>query len=209
MGIVLILALAAVLGAQDGPPMAILRGMLLKWDAAAGELSLRTADHRVWRCRFDQHTYLERDRAKVSADSIRAGEVVEMIADRRGGPAQCLAVTLSVIRTTGVVRAPIPRPPRLFLDNLWPRGNLTFAGLVRTVDTERLVVRTRASGDQTFRLRPDTSFAAAGLPAERVQLTPHTRVFVRAGRNWDGDIEAYQVIWGEILTPPRPYSTRP
>jgi hypothetical protein len=29
-------------------------------------------------------------------------------------------------------------------------------------------------------------------------LTVNTRVFVRAGRNLEGGIEAYQVVWGEI-----------
>ena len=34
-------------------------------------------------------------------------------------------------------------------------------------------------------------------------LKPNTRVFVRAGRNLDDDLEVYQVIWGEILEPNR------
>jgi hypothetical protein len=27
----------------------------------------------------------------------------------------------------------------------------------------------------------------------------NTHVFVRAGQSWDGFVEAYQVMWGEIL----------
>jgi hypothetical protein len=31
----------------------------------------------------------------------------------------------------------------------------------------------------------------------------NARVFVRAGRNLDDNIEAYQVMWGDILRPGR------
>jgi hypothetical protein len=29
----------------------------------------------------------------------------------------------------------------------------------------------------------------------------NTRVFVRAGKSFDNEVEAYQVVWGEILQP--------
>jgi len=35
-------------------------------------------------------------------------------------------------------------------------------------------------------------------------LKPNTRVFVRAGKDIYGEIEAYQVIWGAILQPDQP-----
>ena len=41
--------------------------------------------------------------------------------------------------------------------------------------------------------------AGSGLPLERSNLEPQTRIFVRAGRNLDGDVEAYTIVWGEIL----------
>ena len=36
----------------------------------------------------------------------------------------------------------------------------------------------------------------------------NARVFVRAGRNLDDRIEAYQVMWGDILVPPEPERRR-
>jgi len=36
---------------------------------------------------------------------------------------------------------------------------------------------------------------------EAADLKPNTRVFVRAGKNLEDQIEAYQIVWGEILQP--------
>jgi hypothetical protein len=36
---------------------------------------------------------------------------------------------------------------------------------------------------------------------EAADLKPNTRVFIRAGKNFEDQVEAYQVIWGEILHP--------
>ena len=33
---------------------------------------------------------------------------------------------------------------------------------------------------------------------------PTTRVFVRAGKNLDDQVEAYQIIWGDIMEPVNP-----
>jgi len=41
-------------------------------------------------------------------------------------------------------------------------------------------------------------------PVEAADLKPNTRVFVRAGKNLGDQIEAYQIIWGEILHPTQP-----
>ena len=49
----------------------------------------------------------------------------------------------------------------------------------------------------------DTRFREDGLRVEPSSLHSSTRVFVRAGKNLDGEIEAYEIVWGEILTPAR------
>jgi hypothetical protein len=36
---------------------------------------------------------------------------------------------------------------------------------------------------------------------EAAELKPNMRVFVKAGRTLYNEIEAYQVIWGQILMP--------
>jgi len=40
-----------------------------------------------------------------------------------------------------------------------------------------------------------------GQPAEVGSLRANLVVFVRAGKNLDQEVEAYQVVWGEILQP--------
>jgi hypothetical protein len=86
-------------------------------------------------------------------------------------------------------------------DDLFPRGDLTFAGIVARVGQDMLVLRTRAKGELRLLLRPDTRYVQDGVLADASGLGVNTRVFVRGGRNLDGDLEAYQVMWGEILRP--------
>ena len=50
-------------------------------------------------------------------------------------------------------------------------------------------------------VRNDTRFREDGLKVEQSSLHSSTRVFVRAGKNLDDQIEAYEIVWGEILTP--------
>jgi hypothetical protein len=64
-----------------------------------------------------------------------------------------------------------------------------------------LTLKTRA-GDYTLLRRADTLYIAQGMHADPLSLRVNMRVFVRAGRNLEGAIEAYQVVWGEILSPP-------
>ena len=51
-------------------------------------------------------------------------------------------------------------------------------------------------------MRTDTRFLAGGVRLDAAALPVNTRVFVRAGRSLDGGIEAYQVMWGEIVNVP-------
>jgi hypothetical protein len=73
--------------------------------------------------------------------------------------------------------------------------------MVLRVDGDGLVLRTRAAGEKWIRMRSDTRFRQDGLLVEAEKLHSSTRVFVRAGPSLDGEVEAYEVVWGEILTP--------
>jgi hypothetical protein len=68
-----------------------------------------------------------------------------------------------------------------------------------------MVLHTRLEGQKTILLRGDTRYLEGGTPADPADLKPNTRVFIRAGRNLEDQIEAYQIVWGQILepTPPR------
>ncbi len=208
MRLAIVFVVAAGMAAQEGPDFGILRGELLEWEATgaagAGELSVRGPDHKVYRCSFDGATFLERDRGRVAASSVRAGESVELVAHH--GPAgACRALTVYVLSQ------PAPRPSlalrrsslarlRSLPGTSFPRGDVNLAGLVLRRTPEQIVLKTRTGGTTTVLLREDTGFAADGLAVDLSRLALHTQVYVRAGRNLDGDLEAYQVVWGDILT---------
>ena len=62
-------------------------------------------------------------------------------------------------------------------------------------------MHTREAGEQTILLRQDTHYLAQGDTVDAAELKPNMRVFVKAGRTLYNEIEAYQVIWGQILMP--------
>ena len=106
-------------------------------------------------------------------------------------------------------RPPPPRPLSLGryratrnaqLD-LVPTGNLTFSGVVFRLNGERAVLHTRETGDQSILLRADTRYLHDGVTVDAKDLKPNTRVYIRAGKNLYDEVEAYQIVWGSILTP--------
>jgi hypothetical protein len=79
---------------------------------------------------------------------------------------------------------------------------MTFSAVVLRVAPEVLTVRVRGDAqEKTVMLRPDTRFLAHGAPVTEAALRPNTKVFLRAGKNLDGQLEAFQVVWGDILQP--------
>jgi hypothetical protein len=199
---VLLLLFAAALVAQDQTPLGIVRGELLEWEGspARGEFSIRATDDHVYRCAYDSKTYLERDKQRISIITLKPGEKVEMVADYRQSSGKCYAMMMHVLDPTpppGPFRR--TQPYRSATESIFPRGDLTFAGVVLKLTTENLLLRTRAGSEQRFTLRTDTRYLAGGAVAEAAMLLVNTRVFIRAGKNLDGQIEAFQIVWGEIL----------
>jgi hypothetical protein len=78
-----------------------------------------------------------------------------------------------------------------------PRGDRTVSGVIIHRDARTITLRTR-DGEQTLLLRKDTRYLADGAQRDASAALVNTRVFVRAGRNLEGGVEAYQVMWGEI-----------
>ncbi len=181
---------------QAGAPPAILRARLVAREgtAASGTLTLRDASNHVYRCGCDSKTYFEK-----AFDTLEKEERLEVIADQGEQPGKCYARIVRILP----VRSAASRPPlglsRSPTEDFAPRGNLTFWGVVVKAGLDRLVLRTRAAGQQSFLLRPDTRFVADGTLAEPAELKVNTRVFVRCGRTLEGEIEVYQVMWGQIL----------
>jgi len=184
---------------------ALVRGVLLECDARpAGEFSIRAADNRVLRYQFDRKTYVEREERLIEAARLTAGEQVEVLSDAVAGFPLRYARTVHVIqpvapprpKTLGRLRAYDPKN-----EPAVRAGNLTYSGVVFRLNSERVVLHTREAGDLSILLRKDTRYLADGQVVDVESLKPNMRVFVRAGKDLYNDVEAYQVIWGAILTP--------
>lgn len=203
LGLAMLVALA--LAAQETPPLALVRGNLLEVDP--GEISVRVPDYRVFRFRVDEQTFIEKDNQRISLERLSKGDGLEIVCDR--GP----ELGLRYARLVKVAEAPreTPRPaavrrPLTFrspYQSLFPRGNLTFTGVVLRVFDDRFVLRTRLEGEKTLVVRSDTHYMEEGRTVDLTALRTQTRVFVRAGKNLDGELEAYSITWGEIVDPRR------
>jgi hypothetical protein len=211
LGLLMLLPMA---GAAQALPPALIRGVILECDsqAPAGELAVRDAGtNEVFRYQFDAKTYAERDGQLIQASRLKAGEKVEVVSDRSPGTGLRYARTIHVTEaippprplTMGRYRAPSPGSPKpgsLKLDTV-ATGNLTFAGVVFRLNGDRVVLHTRATGEQSILLRADTRYLQEGEIVEAKDLKPNMRVYVRAGKNLYDQVEAYQIIWGSILSP--------
>jgi hypothetical protein len=185
---VALLLLTVAMNAQQVMPIGILRGHLVAWEG--GSLSVREADGAVYDCSYDSHTLFQRNRWPIRSADLTAGEPVEVLSDRKLPARTCYVRMLSVVYAPA--KSPRrPAPPR----EVWvPRGYLTYAGLIVKNEDSKITLKTRA-GPRTLLLRADTHYSIAAEPL----LNKH--VFVRAGRTLQGALEAYQVMWGEILIP--------
>lgn len=202
------MGLHAPLRSQEAPFSGVVRGVVIECDQTVpnGEFSIRAAGtNRVYHYTFDARTYVEREDRRISMAGARKGDIVEIVSDREESVAAHYARTVHVIEAR-----PIPRPvsqtgrSRLYrspVDLLAPRGNLTYAGVIAKLAADHLVLHTRQEGEKTILLRLDTSYLESGTQVDAADLKPNTRVFVRAGKSLDDQIEAYQVVWGDILEP--------
>jgi hypothetical protein len=199
-----VLLLGTALSAQTLENAALVRGVVLECDSKpVGELSIRTADNQVLRYQFDRKTYAEREDRLIEPSRLVPGEQVEIVSDRTPGSLVRYARTIHVIEpkapprplSQGRLRAYNPK-----LDTV-RTGNLTYSGVVLRLNDSRVMIHTRDAGDLAIQLRNDTRYLENGVVVQAVDLKPNTRVFVRAGKDVYNQIEAYQVIWGNILDP--------
>jgi hypothetical protein len=199
-----VLLLASALPAQTPENAALVRGVVLECDAKpAGELSIRTIDHQVLRYQFDRKTYAEREDRLIEAARLLPGEQVEIVSDRMPGSVLRYARTIHVIEPKAPPRPLSPnrlRPYSPRLDTV-RTGNLTYSGVVYRLNPSRVMIHTRETGDLAIQLRADTRYLQNGIIVQAADLKPNTRVFIRAGKDVYNEIEAYQVIWGNILEP--------
>ena len=208
----LCLSPSVVLHGQQPPFSGVIRGVLIECDhtGPAGEFSLRAnSSNQVYRFRFDAKTYVEREEQRISIERLQKGDSIEVVGDRDEGVAVHYARTVHVSAAPRPLRAEASSSrSRTYraspIELLFPRGNLTYSGVIARLTVDRLVLHTRQEGEKTILLRLDTRYVAGGIMVDAAELKPNTRVFVRAGKNLEDQVEAYQVIWGEILQPAEP-----
>lgn len=206
-----LLVLPVILAAQTAAPPAYVQGVLLERDpqTASGEFSLRVPGDQVFRFLFNEKTAVDRDQQPIDVSRLQPGEDLEVISDEIDGS------WLRFARTIHVLSSPAPPKPALEsrqrayrfsadrmapLDRLIPATSVGVAGVVFRINRERVVLHTR-SGDQTILLRPDTRYIEDGGVVGSSDLKPNMRVYVRTGRTLYNEMEAYQVVWGQILEP--------
>jgi hypothetical protein len=169
-----------------------------------GEFTVRTADNQLFHYRFDPKTYVEREDRLIDVARLDPGDQVEVLSDE--GPASAVRYA----RTIHVTLRDPPRRPRsqdpftahrAAADPYPPLSTMTMAGVVTSLGQDWLVLHTRQTGNQTILLRRDTRYLGDGELVEHSDLHPNMRVFIRAGRNLFNEVEAYQIIWGQILEP--------
>jgi hypothetical protein len=198
---ILIPLAASLLTAQPQPPLGILRAELIAWDGSwdGGALRLKLDSGIDYACAFDGRTFFERDRVRISIGRLRPGDSLEVVSDRVTPSARCFARMVKVLTTPVVVPTwgSITRATEHFA----PRGNITIVGVIVELDGANMIVKTRQGERQTIRLRHDTRFVLNGAPATKEMVALNLAVFVRAGVGSDEEIEAYQVVTGEILQP--------
>ena len=197
--------IAIIVAAQEPAPVGIVRGdvSLLMIREGKGTFDILTSAGKLYQCDFNSHTLIERDNLPVTASSISKGEHIEVLTDRTRD--RCYARIIRVMRRSSSAQ-PTPPPTRLrfslnAIDHIYPRGNLTFSGVILRLNPSMLVLRTRTEPEKIIMLRDDTRFLDSGLPGERSNLAVNTRVFIRGSKTLDNTLEAYQVNWGEIPGP--------
>jgi hypothetical protein len=178
-------------------PIGIVRGNVVAriGSALSGELEIRSAQSLVYSCLYDARTYFEREHQAIVVTQLSAGDPVEVVADRRPGSGACYTrivevVNKSVRRVSATTSAG---------ETLGPRGHLAFGGIVLQQSSLKMTIKTR-DGEISLTLRPDTRYVDDGIRVESSTFLVNKHVFVRAGRDIYGHLEAYQIMWAEGMT---------
>jgi len=199
----LVLALAPI-GTAAEMPSGIFHGKLtgLEGTSAAGQIDATDSTGAAFFCGDDARSYIELNKTRVAATKLQTGDPLEVVADRKPGMRACYARIVHVV-TLASARRPSEasaRPVRVS-EFLPQRGDRSYAGVVVQLEAAQMTLKTR-DGERSLVLRPDTRFLADGVRVNATDVPRNVHVSVRAGRNVYGQIEAFQVVWGEIVKAP-------
>ena len=185
-------------------PVGFFRGSFASFQgtAASGVFEASNEQGTTESCGYDSRSYFERAHERVTLAKLAPGDPIEVLADHKPGSKTCYA---RIVHVLDIRPAILPRPPRpvppasIPLSGPLARGDRSVAGLVMRRESNALWIKAR-TGDQVVMLRPDTRYLDDGVRVDAAAVPLNWRVYVRAGRNIYGEIEAYQVVWGTILT---------
>lgn len=170
-------------------------------DIQPNSFLLRTTAQKEFRCTYDHRTWFEQSRIRVPVKAFQPTDLVDVVADRRlvdGTPCYVRTVRLADLNKKDGGRLRITY--RGVTEMMYPRGEYQWAGMVSELTREKMVLRTRTEGYKTVVLRSDTRYLEDGVVSEWGRLRPNKQVSIRAGRNLEGAVEVYQIIWG-MVTP--------
>lgn len=182
-------------------PSGYFHGSMLDWEGSAttGILRARATGGDVFTCGYDGKSYMEFEKQRVRVDKLREGDPLEVLVYRRPGDTACYVLSLEVVYPPKVVRPnrridvtpakPRPAPVR--------HGTQNIAGVVIQISAASLTLRTR-TGETTFLLRPDTRVFGNGLRMDVADVNANQRLSVEASRNTEGQLEAFQLTWGDL-----------
>ncbi|MBI3679172.1 MAG: hypothetical protein HY235_02020 [Acidobacteria bacterium] len=201
------LACALVLVAvfQSAQPLPLTRGVFQGWTGtdSSGSFLLETPDKQSHRCSYTSRTHFEREQRRTAVSTIQTGQTLDVLSERSHELPLCRAL---IVRIVNLEQPFLHNTRRSVLmqyqtDVFVPRGNVFLAGVVLRAEQDSILLRTRSGSRYLVMLRKDTRFADSGMRSERDRLPFSRPVYVRAGRNLDNDLEAYSVVWGDILKP--------
>jgi hypothetical protein len=188
--------------AQERALAPLVRGVFVLYTGsdANGSFSLEV-ERNTHQCSFSSKTYFERDHRRTSVSRIAQGQLLEVLSERTVEPPRCRALIVRVIteeRLEQRQRLRAASPTEYFA----PRGNLILTGVIVRMDHQSLLLRTRSGDRHAIQLRRDTKYLAGGLPADLASVPLNAPVQIRAGRTYDQHVEAFSLVWGDILRPP-------
>lgn len=159
-----------------------------------GLIALKTAEGRVASCKVGDATHRDAPPGPWIPGDLVEGWMHE-------SQNECRWLSLKLIQRKTSTDRPRIRLNLNPLDSIVQRGNLMFAGIILSVDGNRLNVRARNGTRYQLLLRPDTHLLREGRATPAAQLPLNQTVYMRAGANFDGEIEVFRIAWGRIIQP--------
>ena len=197
----LALAMPLLCAAAD-MPKGMFHGHMVSWEGSPlrGVLLARNTAGVVEGCGYDALSIVQLSRQRITVAKLEPGDPLEIITDRKPGSRDCYIRMLDVVPPAPPLTRVKPAAPVAKARSTFdlPHGDRTISGVIIRRDARSLTLRTR-EGEQTVLLRKDTRYLGDGAQQDAAAALVNTRVFVRAGPNLYGGIEAYQVMWGDIL----------